>query len=312
MKILVTGGSGFLGFGVVKALQARGDTAIAFDATISPQLAALDKTCSNVTVFSGDIADPISVIDVFKKERPDAVVHCAAIVGVANSLGSPLNVLRVNLHGSINVLDAMRLFDTRRMIHISSCEVYGDFQSPVVDESHPLNPLMPYGICKLAVEQFGRTYVDLYGIECINLRGSWIYGSELPRIRLPNLLVDAVLAGRPLHLPSGGESLMDYIHLDDYVDATLAALDKVDHPYDVYNIGFGQATSLSQLFGLVEEIMSNADISVGPGRYEFNPGTPMRIQGALDISRASEALGFTPKIDLRRGLELHIAEKKGV
>lgn len=303
MRVLVTGGAGFVGRRVAQRLAARGDTAIAFDTVIAPGAGADDGAILSLT---GDLADPINLIEVFRRTEPDAVVHCAAIVGVLSSLGSPNNVVRINLQGSLNLFDAMRLHEVRRVVHLSSIEVYGDFKSAAVTEEHPLNPLMPYGICKLAVEQFGRTYGERHGLECVNLRGTWIYGADLPRVRLPNLLFDAVLKGTPIHLPEGGDSVMDYLHVDDAVTGILAALDLENHPFDIYNLGFGQGTPLSDLFGLVGERFPSADISVGPGAYRFSADLPMRQQGTVDLTRAKAALGFTPACDIRDGLERHV------
>src|SRR6185295_3705651 len=120
MRALITGGGGFLGAEVAKALIARGDTAIAFD----PQLNALASVSDAYLVrVPGDITDLASIAQAVKMHQPDAVIHCAAIVGALASLGSPINVVRVNIEGSLNVFEAMRLGGIRRCIHISSEEV---------------------------------------------------------------------------------------------------------------------------------------------------------------------------------------------
>jgi UDP-glucose 4-epimerase len=243
--------------------------------------------------------------------RFDAVVHCAAIVGVVASIENPRAVMRVNVQGALNVLEAMRTFAIKRMVHISSNEVYGDFEAPIIDERHPLRPQLPYGISKAAVEQLGRTYRDQHGLECINLRGAWIYGPDFPRPRLPNILVDQVCRGEAVCLGRGGHSVMDYIHVDDFVDTVVAALDRSSHRHDTYNVGSGTGVSLFELAELVKQLMPSAEISVGPGRYEFGPGLPMRIQGALDITRARAELDFAPKVDIRRGLEELIRVGRG-
>ena len=174
MRVLVTGGGGFLGAAAARALVARGDTAIAFDTRLNSL--PIQDAGERLTRVLGDITDLANVAQAMLVHKPDAVLHCAAIVGVLSSLGSPVNVVRVNVEGSLNVFEAMRLSGVRRCIHISSEEAYGAFRADKVDETHPLDPVLPYGICKAAVEQLGRTYRELHGLEIVNLRTSWGFG----------------------------------------------------------------------------------------------------------------------------------------
>lgn len=307
MRILITGGGGFIGKQIAARLAARGDDVIAFDPVVPADLAGM----ANVTVFDGDITEMAHIAEAFSGARIDAAVHCAAIVGVLSSIKSPRKVVEVNVQGSLNMLEAMRIFGVKRVVHISSNEVYGNVDTPTVDEDHPLRLQLPYGISKVAVEQFGRTYQDLHGLECIHLRGSWIYAPDLPRPRLPNLLITRLRRGEAVHITQGADSVMDYVHADDFVGAVLAALIRPVHAYDVYNIGSGIGTSLSQIVDLIKEFMLAEEISVGPGRYEFQPGLPMRIQGALDITRAREELNFARRYDIRRGIEELVQVGKG-
>src|SRR5512145_279031 len=123
MRVLVTGGGGFLGAAIARALAARGDTAIAFDTQLA------DRGGERGLVGApGDITDMANVAHAMMAHRPDAVVHCAAIVGVLSSLASPINVVRVNVEGLVNLFEAMRLAGVRRCVHLSSEEVYGPFR----------------------------------------------------------------------------------------------------------------------------------------------------------------------------------------
>jgi nucleoside-diphosphate-sugar epimerase len=238
--------------------------------------------------------------------KPDAVLHCAAVVGVLSSLASPINVVRVNIEGSLNVFEAMRLGGVRRCVHISSEETYGAFRADKIDETHPLDPVLPYGICKVAVEQLGRSYRDLHGLEVINLRTSWVYGPGLPRHRIPKNLVEAALAGRKLHIASGADVAIDHTYVDDMVSAMLAALDHKQHRYDAYNVASGTAPTVSEIVGIVRELVPGAQLSVGPGPYRHGDQVEMVRKGALDVSRASFELGWRPRYDIRRGLAAYI------
>ena len=309
-RYLVTGGGGFLGAEVVQALAERGDEVIALDVVISDRLANLARQYPNVRPAAGEVTEWRRMAEVLQNYRPMAVVHCAAIVGVPASVAAPQRTIEVNVGGSLNVLEAMRLSDVRRMVHISSEEVYGPFQSAIIDEEHPQQPLHAYGVSKLAVEHLGRSYRERFGLECINLRTCWVYGPRLPRSRIPKNLVDAALAGRPLHLKCGGDFAVDHTHVADSIQGILAALDKPEHPYDVYNIGSGQAPTLREIVEIIKELVPEADISAGPGNYLFNDEIPAVIKGALDISRAREVLKYRPRYDIRAGMADYINSRR--
>jgi nucleoside-diphosphate-sugar epimerase len=184
--------------------------------------------------------------------------------------------------------------------------VYGPFRADRIDESHPLDPVMPYGICKAAVEQLGRSYRDLHGVEVINLRTSWVYGPGLPRERVPKTLVDAALAGRPLHVASGADAAIDHTYVDDLVSAVLAALDRREHRQDAYNIASGAAATVAELVRIVGELVPGAQLSVGPGPYRHGDRVELVRKGALDVSRAAAELGWKPRYDIRAGLAAYV------
>lgn len=307
MRILVTGGGGFLGAEVCRALAARGDTALAFDT----QFSGLSERDTAIARVPGDITDMASLAQAMRAHQAQAVIHCAAIVGVLSSLGSPINIVRVNVEGSLNVFEAMRLAGIQRCVHISSEEAYGVFHADPIDETHPLDPVLPYGICKAAVEQLGRSYRDLHGLEVINVRTSWVYGPGLPRARVPKTLLEAALAGRELHVPSGAEVRIDHTHIADFVSGVLAALDHPSHRFDAYNIASGQASTIAQMVAIVRELVPGAQLSVGPGPYRHGDRYEMIRKGALDVSRAGTELGWKPRHDIRAGLTAYLQALRG-
>lgn len=298
-RYLVTGAAGFVGGAVTKALSGRGDDVVAFDRA--------EASGDNVATVVGDITDQAALRDAMQTERPDAVVHCAAVVGVPASVQAPVDTIRVNVEGSLLLFEAMAEAGVKRAIHISSEEVYGPFQAEVADENHPCNPMMAYGISKLAVEQLGRSYGASRGLEVINLRTSWVYGPGLPRPRIPKNLVGAAVTGERLHLETGGETRIDHTYIDDAVAGILAALHKPVHDFDVYNIGSGTAPSLGEIVAIIRELVPGADIAVGPGEYRHGDGTPLVRKGAMGIARARAELGYAPAYDIRAGLAAYVA-----
>jgi len=306
-RIIVTGGAGFLGAEIVQALAARGDEAIALDLAPSARLAELQKEHRSIQFHVAEITEWARVAGLLRSVKPDVIVHCAAVVGVPASVLAPYRTFQVNVEGSLHVMEAMRLFEIGRMVHISSEETYGPFQCARVTEEHPQRPLMPYGISKLAVEQLGRSYRELYGIESIHLRTCWVYGPRLPRPRVPKILVDAALQGRPLHLPEGASFAVDHTHVEDVVQGVLLALDRESHPFDAYNIGSGGAPTLGEIVEIVKELVPGADVSVGAGDYRHPGGVPVVRKGALDITRARTVLGYAPRFDIRAGLADYVA-----
>lgn len=303
MKVLITGADGFLGVAVTRALLARGDSVVAIDTRVSTRHEA---PAGRLVQLTGDITDLAALARAMLEHRPDVVFHAAAIVGVLNSLGSPANIVRVNVEGSLNVFEAMRLAGVKRCVHVSSEEAYGAFHADPIPETHPLDPVLPYGICKATVEQLGRTYRDLHGLEVINLRTSWVYGPGLPRDRAPKNLLEAAIAGRALHLPSGGDAGIDHTYIDDFVSGSLAALDKREHRFDAYNIASGQSTTLAQMIDIIRSLVPGAQLSAGPGPYKHANQIEAVRKGALDVGRAKSELGWAPKYDIRAGLDAYI------
>lgn len=309
-RILVTGGGGFIGAAVVAALAARGDEAVAFDLREMPHLAALRAERRGVTFVPGELTEWPTLAEAFKAHRPDAVVHCAAVVGVVNALASPAATLRTNIEGSLNVLAAARLFGVRRVVNLSTEEVYGPFRADVIDESHPCFPVGAYGVSKFAVEQLAREQAGRYGISVIHIRTCWVYGPGLPRPRVPKTLLDAALAGRSLHLAQGGDFRVDHVHVADVADGIVRALDKPDPTFDAYHIATGEAPSLAEIVAILRELVPGAELSIGPGNYDFADGVAAVRKGALSIARARADLGYAPRFSIRTGLADWIAARR--
>jgi nucleoside-diphosphate-sugar epimerase len=305
-KILVTGASGWLGSAIVEALLARGDSVVGTDLGISPAIAALASN-ERLTTAVADLGEWHQVVRLFEAYKPDAVIHSAAIVGVIQAEDVPIKALRVNVEGSVNLFEAMRLNGVKRVVHISTEETYGDFLTPLVDEDHPQKPLSIYGLTKLAAEHYGRVYSRGHGLECINIRTCWVYGPHLPRLRMPRTFVEAALRGEPFHLAEGANLAVDQVYIADTVTGALLALDKPKHRFDAYNIATGEAPTLRDTADAVNRAIPGARITVGDsGPYRHGGKVLSAVKGALNISRAGAELGYKPAYNLQRGIEATI------
>jgi len=308
-KILVTGACGWLGAEIVRTLLARGDQVVATDLAISPAALALADTEPKLRTAAVDLGEWHQVLRLFEAHKPDAVIHAAAIVGVIQAADIPIKALRVNVEGSINLFEAMRLQGVKRVVHISTEETYGDFLTPLIDEDHPQRPVSVYGVTKLAAEHYGRVYSRDHGLECVNVRTCWVYGPHLPRLRVPRTFIEAALRGEPCHLAEGGELAVDQVYISDTVAGVLLALDKPRHRFDSYNIATGEAPTIADVAEAVNRAVPGARITVGRSGGAYAHGGVVRsaVKGALDIRRATAELGYRPQYDLQRGIEATIA-----
>lgn len=310
-RYLVTGGAGFIGSSVVAALAARGDEVIALDLVKTPLLAAALQRMPQIAFRPGDLTEWPQIAGALQETRPDAVVHCGAVVGIVSALANPIGTFRVNVEGTLNLLESMRLFGVRRLVNLSSEETYGPFAAPVIDEMHRTEPVRPYGISKLAAEWLARDHAAAWGLECITVRTCWVYGPGLPRPRVPKILIDAAMAGQPLHIPRGGDFRVDHVYIDDCVQGIVKVLDKPQHRFDVYHIATGQAPSLAEIVAIVKELVPGAPLSIGPGNYDWADGVAVVRKGALDITRARAELGYAPRYTIRAGLAACVAALRG-
>ncbi len=306
--ILVTGGCGWLGSAIVRSLLARGDAVVAMDVAPSPAMARLAEDEPRLTLEIADLGEWSQVLRLMQRHAPGAVVHTAAIVGVVQAADIPVKALRVNVEGSINLFEAMRLCSVRRVVHISTEETYGDFLAPVITEDHRQAPTSVYGLTKLAVEHYGRVFSRDHGLECINARTCWVYGPDLPRLRMPRTFIEAALRNEPFHQPDGASLAIDQVHIDDTVTGVILALDKAQHRFDSYNIATGCAPTLADTAAAVNRAIPGARITVGDdGPYRHGGRVLSATKGALDITRAATELGYRPRYDIVSGIEATIA-----
>lgn len=304
MRVLVTGGAGFIGSHVVEALLARGDAVIALD-SFSDFLYSAARKQRNIaraaehphfSLQTADITDADALQRTFARTQPEAVIHLAGMAAVGPSVGRAELYTRVNVLGSINVLDAACEVRARHAVVASSSTVYGDTGGTAFREDQPLRPVSPYGATKAAVEAMGQSYASLHDLPVTALRFFNAYG---PRVR-PDLatyrFVDAVHRGIPIQLRGDGSIQRDYTYVSDTVAGILAALDSPDG-FRVFNLGNEHPIMIRDLIQIVERIVER------PAIIERQPALRADLPVTFaDNSKARAMLGYDPTTDIVSGI----------
>ncbi len=292
MRILVTGGAGFIGSHLVEKLLSEGHEVIVLDNLSSGSLKNLSKIKEDIFFVKGDVR---CSRDVEKAVREaECVVHLAALISVEESFKKPLTYNEVNSTGTLVLLKASEHFGVDKFVLISSCAVYGDPLEVPVREDHPLRPASPYAVSKVAAEGYTRTFVDLHPVI---LRLFNVYG---PRQSLAYAGVITKFAERMLRgdLPiiyGDGEQTRDFVHVSDVVQAIVLSLETKET--GTFNVGTGEEISVNSLCEIMIELLRFSRRPMhGPARQ----GDVRR--SCADISRAGEVLGYEPKVRLKDGL----------
>jgi len=296
MKILVTGGAGFIGSNIVDAYIEKGYEVVVVDDLSSGKKENLNKKAK---FYRLDICDS-AVEEVFKKERIDIVNHHAAQVDVRKSIADPAFDARVNIEGSLNILENCRKYRIKKIIFASSGGViYGECGSVPPNENSPPSPISPYGISKYTVECYLSTYEKIYGLKYIALRYGNVYGPRQDPYGEAGVV--AIFSGKMLSngevdIFGDGEQVRDYVYVGDVVRANILCLESGDN--EIFNIGTGKSTSVNRLFSEMKELTGYPKQPV----YRA-PRAGELIRSCLDVGRAEQKLGWRADTSLKQGLK---------
>lgn len=296
MRILVTGGAGFIGSHVVDSFIEAGHHVAVVDNLSTGRRANLNP---HATFYEVDIRAP-ELCRVIAREHPDVISHHAAQMDVRRSMVEPLFDADNNILGSLNLLECARKLGVCKVIYISSGgAVYGEPQYLPCDEQHPIRPLCPYGVSKYTVEQYLYLYRENYGLDYTILRYANVYGPRQDpygEAGVVAIFAGHMLTGESVLINGSGEQERDFIYVGDCARANLLALKK--GAGDVYNLGSGVGTSINHIAALLQELTGYEGEPVhGPAKL----GETFRIY--LDAGHARGALGWTPTFALREGLQ---------
>ena len=264
MKILVTGGAGFIGSHVVDALVSAGHTVTVVDSLVTGSKENINSAARFVQF---DITSP-NLAEIFAECRPETVFHLAAQIDVRKSVADPVGDATVNIIGSLNVLEAARQSGVRHFIFASSGgAVYGDTKNRPTPEGNPEQPASPYGIAKLTVEHYLRVYGVQYGLRTVALRYSNVYGprqNALGEAGVVAIFCRKLIAGEEAVINGDGEQTRDYVYVADVVSANLAAL--AYGKSGVFNIGTGVEISVNAVADRIRSSIKSGSLLHGPGK----------------------------------------------
>ncbi len=295
MRVLVTGGAGFIGSHVVDALVARGDRVSVLDNLSTGRLENMDP---RVNFYHGDMRDAKFVRETVRVEKPDYVIHHAAQIDVQASVNDPAEDAAVNITGTINLLEACCAYEVKKVVYASSAAVYGNPRYLPVDEEHPVRPLSGYGVSKHTVEHYLDVYRVLHNLDYTVLRYSNVYGPRQDATGeggVVAIFTSLLLRGQPPRIFGDGKQTRDFVHVQDVVRANLAALEAGSG--GIFNISTGLPTSVNELFETLRGI-TGVDIKpvYGP------PREGDILHSYLNAGAAARKLNWRAEIELAEGL----------
>lgn len=305
MKILITGGAGFIGSATAKALMDRGDTVVLidnFNDYYDPKLKRdrigkfLKDYKGKFVMYKGDIRDPKFIDRVFKKEKPQKVLNLAAMAGVRSSLLDPRLYADVNVMGFITLLEAAVKYKVKNFVYASSSSVYGDNTKTPFSETDPVDtPISPYAATKKANELIAHTYSHIYKLPTTGLRYFTVYGPwGRPDMALYKFVTNTIL-GEPIDVYNKGKMSRNFTYIDDIVSGSIVALDTVQ-PYAVMNIGGDKEETLMRFIEVIEDCVGKK------AKKKMLPIQPGDVPSTVaDISKLRK-LGWAPKTRIEEGI----------
>jgi len=294
-RAIVTGGAGFIGSNLVRLLASRGHDVVVFDNLSSGVRTNLDGL--DVRFVHGDVRDASAIGAAM--DGADTVFHLAASVGNARSIEQPLDDAEVNVLGTLQVLEAARRNNVRKVVFSSSAGIFGELKTLPIREDHPVEPDSPYGASKLAAEKQCLAYAKLYPLECVCLRYFNVYGEHQRYDAYGNVVpifVHRLLRGEPLTVHGDGEQTRDLVSVEDVAEANYRA-GAARGVSGAFNIGSGTRISINDLVRTLSEVSGMTP------RVVHGPPRAGDVRHSIaDISLAHEQLGYTPTVDLVDGL----------
>lgn len=298
MKVLVTGGAGFIGSHIVDRLVLEGHDVVVVDNLSTGKERNINKAAH---FYKVDILHP-KVEKIIKKEKPEVISHHAAQMDVRRSVADPLFDAQVNILGLVHLLEYAVKYGTRHIIFASSGgAVYGEQSQFPATEQHPTFPVSPYGISKLAGEKYLFFYKQNSGLDYTTLRYANVYGPRqdpFGEAGVVAIFTQKMLRNEQAVINGNGMQTRDYVFVDDVVEANMMAIHARPVHTDTFNVGTGKETSVNQLFKILQSLTDSPLKEIhGPEKRGE------QVRSSLDFSRIHKFLDWEPKVPLKIGLE---------
>lgn len=296
MKILVTGGAGFIGSHLVDRLIKEGHRVSVIDNLSTGKKENINPKAK---FYKIDICDP-EISQIFEKEKPEIVFHYAAQIDLRESVEDPIKNAQINILGTLNILESCKNFRVKKVIFASTGgAMYGEAEIIPTPETYPEFPLSPYGIEKLTIEKYLNYYSKVFGLPFISLRLANIYGprqNSKGEAGVVAIFCDKMLSGEQPIIYGDGNRTRDFVFVDDVVDANILAMEK--GRVGIFNIGTAKETNINTIFKKLKELTaSNCKEIHGPAK----PGEQKR--SCLDFAKAKKELNWQPQFNLDEGLK---------
>lgn len=298
---LVTGGAGFIGSNIVEELVRSGEKVRVLDSFITGQRENLAPFLGKLELLEGDIRDKSAVDKACK--GVDFVIHQAALRSVAKSVEDPFQTNEVNVYGTLNVLMSAKNNKVKRVVYASSSSAYGDAKKFPQKETHLPMPISPYGVSKLAAENYCVTFARTFGLETVSLRYFNVFGPrQNPESRysavIPALLLKMAKGERPV-VEWDGKQSRDFTYVKNVVRANLKACVTPGISGEVFNVACGSTTSIIEIVNILNRILKT---NIKPEYAAKRPGDVRKSMA--DISKMKRLLKIKDVIDFNKGIEL--------
>ncbi|MBX6423268.1 dTDP-glucose 4,6-dehydratase [Thermosulfurimonas sp. F29] len=301
MRVLVTGGAGFIGSDLVRRLPGEGFRVSVVDKlTYAGDPRRIEEVRDRVSFYRQDIVDFEGLEGVFERERPEVVVHYAAETHVDRSILDPDAFVKANVIGTFNLLRLSLKYGVRKFVHISTDEVYGelplDGDLKFVEDS-PLRPNSPYSASKASAEMLVRAFVETYGLPAVVIRASNAYGPwQYPEKLIP-LSVARLLSNEKIPVYGTGRNVRTWLFVEDFTEAVLKVIEK-GREGEIYNVGSNEEKRNLEVIRKLLELLNKSEEFI-----EFVPDRPGHdLRYAVDITKIRRELGWKPKVDFEEGL----------
>jgi len=301
MRLVVTGGAGFIGSWTVEALVAAGHDVLVYDSFSTGHRSSLRAVSDAIQVVRSDVRQPLALHRAVRRFRPHTIIHLAACVSVPLSLRHALSSHDTNTRGTLAVLEAARAHGVSRVVLASSAAVYGACSSVPLAEDAPLRPLSPYGLHKRVGEDYARMYTEIYGLETVALRYFNVFGPRQDPASPYSGVIARFVAGAYAHgllsISGNGMQTRDFVYVGDVARANLAAASADLSGHHIVNVGTGHETSLLQLHAAIARLTGR------PIPYTFVPARPGDIpRSCADVTRLHHLFGLTARTEVTDGL----------